>query len=133
MSHNCEKSFITCTSDKGLVSRIRKELLQLNNRTIAQFKIQQKYLNRHLTKEDIQMASKHMKRCSTTYVIKEMQIKMTIRCHHTPIKMAKFQKVTIPNADKDTHSLRATGTHSLLGRMQQETATLEDNLAVPQK
>ena len=45
----------------------------------------------HLTKEDTQMADKHMKRCSTLYVIKELQIQATVGYHYTSIRMAKIQ------------------------------------------
>jgi hypothetical protein len=90
-----EKLFASYTSDKGLITSIYREVKERNSPKINEsIKKWATELNRTLSKEEIQMAKKHMKKCSPSLAIKEMQIKTTLRFHLTPVRIAIIRNTT---------------------------------------
>jgi hypothetical protein len=90
-----EKIFACYTSDKRLITTICRELKKLNSPKINEpIKKWATELNRTSSKEEIQMAKKHMKKCSPSLAIKEMQIKTTLKFRFTLVRIAIIQNTT---------------------------------------
>ena len=85
--------FVNDTSDKGLISKIYKEFTQCNTRkTDNPTKKWAKDLNRHFSKDDTHVAHRHMKKCSTSLTIREMQVKTSMRYELIPARTTIINK-----------------------------------------
>ena len=105
-----EKISANDTSDKGLVSKICKELTKLNTQKMnSLIKMDRRHEQTFFfPKEDIQMPNRHVKRCSSSLILGEMQTKTTMRDHLTPVRMAKI------NNTQNNRSWRGCGERGTL-------------------
>jgi hypothetical protein len=96
-THRVTENICFYTSDKGLKSRIHRKLKNLNSPKVHEpIKKWANELNRTLSKKEVQVAKKHIKKCSPSLAIKEMQIKSTLRFYLTPAKITMI-KITTNN------------------------------------
>jgi hypothetical protein len=119
-------------SDRGIISNIYKELKKVDSiKSNNPIKKWGSELNKEFSLKEYQMAEKHLKKCSASLIIREMQIKITLRFHLTPVRMVKIKNSGV------SRCWRGCGERGSLLHcwwfFQACTTTLEISLVVPQK
>jgi hypothetical protein len=124
-----ERTFTNPKSDRGLISNIYKELKNLESRKLNNpIKKWGAELNKEFSTEEYRMAEKHLKKCSISLIIRELQIKTTLRFHLTPVRMVKIKN------SGDSRCWQGCGERgTLLVGLHSSATTLEISLVVPQK